>query len=183
MSQTQSRLMSDVWAGCLLWTPRASLLSLEASPLDTERVCSPRGQPYFSELDIFLLGEVEAESRPGWLLELEPSECRMRTMEPRQTLANTSHVENLDFFFLRGSKTLPKRQWMKKVNVLTETWAPNLLLFLSFKQKARAEAVTFFLPLWPLSTPTHESSESLVTSTSCPFASLPTPTSFSFNFL
>lgn len=103
MSQTQSRLMSDVWAGCLLWTPRASLLSLEASPLDTERVCSPRGQPYFSELDIFLLGEVEAESRPRMADgSLEPSECRMWTMELRQTLANTSHVENLDFFFLKG---------------------------------------------------------------------------------
>lgn len=47
----------------------------------------------------FLLGEVEAESRPRMADgSLELSEGRMRSMEPRQSLTNTSHVENLDFF-------------------------------------------------------------------------------------
>lgn len=58
----------------------------------------PRGQPYCSELDVFVLGEAEAESKPRMADgSLEPSECRMQTMEPRQALTNIPHVENLDF--------------------------------------------------------------------------------------
>lgn len=65
--------------------PWSLSLSLEASSLGTEGVFSPREQPYFCELNILLLGEVEAESMPRMTdRSLELSEHTMWTMEPRQ---------------------------------------------------------------------------------------------------
>lgn len=75
----------------------------------------------------------------------------------------------------------------KNKNQLAETWVASLLLFLSFKQKARAEAVTFLL-LPPLTTDTRVSSESLGISSGAPLlhSLLPFPLIFfiqSGNFL
>lgn len=95
MFQTQSRMMSNVWQAACCRPLEPVSLAWKLVPWTLKECAPPGGSPTLVSWIYFCWVRQKLSPGLGW--SLEPFKGRMRTMEPRQALTNTSHVENLDF--------------------------------------------------------------------------------------